>query len=88
MNSSRGYGLLTDAANLASFDIRKYDGTNADLLGKGWDTVGDPYGGTIIFKDHKGEVEDIVFHDTKTQDHYINVMGGKNPGQVESTNQL
>jgi TonB-linked SusC/RagA family outer membrane protein len=81
VNSSRGYGLLTDAANLASFDIRKYDGTNADLLGKGWDTVGDPYGGTIIFKDHKGEVENIVFQNTKTQDHYINVMGGNEKGK-------
>ncbi|MEP7110459.1 MAG: SusC/RagA family TonB-linked outer membrane protein [Ferruginibacter sp.] len=81
VNSSRGYGLQTDPANLASFDIRKYDATTADLLGRGWDTVGDPYGGTIIFKDHKGEVENIVFRNTKTQDHYINVLGGNDKGK-------
>ncbi|MES2891990.1 MAG: SusC/RagA family TonB-linked outer membrane protein [Bacteroidota bacterium] len=81
VNSSRGYGLLPDAANLASFDIRRYDATTSGLLSKGWDTVGDPYGGTIIFKDHKGEVENIVFRDTKTQDHYINVMGGNDKGK-------
>jgi hypothetical protein len=81
VNSSRGYGLLTDAANLASFDIRKYDATTAGLMSQGWDTVGDPYGGTIIFKDHKGEVENIVFQNTHTQDHYINVMGGNEKGK-------
>lgn len=81
VNSSRGYGLLTDAANLASFDIRKYDATTAGLFGKGWDTVGDPYGGTIIFKDHSGEVENIVFRNTRTQDHYINVVGGNDKGK-------
>ncbi|MFT4156281.1 SusC/RagA family TonB-linked outer membrane protein [Parafilimonas sp.] len=76
VNASRGYGLLTDDANLATFDIRSYSSDNAYLLDKGWDTVGDPYGGTIIFKDHSGEVEDIVFRNTNTQDHYIDVSGG------------
>ncbi len=85
VNSSRGYGLLTDAANLASFDIRSYDGTTASLLGKGWDTLGDPYGGTIIFKDHGGEIENIVFRNTHTQDHYINVMGGNDKGKYFSS---
>jgi hypothetical protein len=41
----------------------------------------DPYGGTIIFKDHQGEVEDIVFRDTHTQDHYINVTAGNDKGR-------
>ncbi|HVW60635.1 MAG TPA: SusC/RagA family TonB-linked outer membrane protein, partial [Puia sp.] len=50
------------------------------LLSQGWDTVGDPYGGTIIFKDHGGEVQNLVFRNTHTQDHYINVMGGNDKG--------
>ncbi|TKK71037.1 TonB-dependent receptor [Ilyomonas limi] len=81
VNGSRGYGLLTDAANLASFDIRPFSPDNAHLLGQGWDTVGDPYGGTIIFKDHSGEVENIVFRNTRTQDHYIDVAGGNDRGK-------
>src|SRR6185437_7631726 len=85
VNSSRGYGLLTDSANLSSFDIQSYSAANANLLGKGWDTVGDPYGGTIIFKDHSGEVADIVFRNTNTQDHYINVTGGNDKGKYFSS---
>ena len=81
VNSSRGYGLLTSTADLASFDIRTYNATNQNLLTQGWDTVGDPYGGTIIFKDHGGEIEDLVFRNTHTQDHYINVMGGNEKGK-------
>ncbi|MBD0367561.1 MAG: SusC/RagA family TonB-linked outer membrane protein, partial [Flavisolibacter sp.] len=81
VNSSRGYGLLTDSANLSSFDIRRYDASTAYLLGRGWDTVGDPYGGTIIFKDHAGEIENIVFRNTYTQDHYVNVNGGNERGR-------
>jgi TonB-linked SusC/RagA family outer membrane protein len=80
VNSGRGYGLLTDAANLALFDIRTYTG-NESLLSKGWDTLGDPYGGTIIFKDHGNEVQDLVFRNTNTQDHYINVNGGNDRGK-------
>lgn len=79
-NSSRGFGLLTDAANLASFDIRSFSSANANLLTQGWDTIADPYGGTIIFKDHSGEVENVVFRDTKTQDHYISGSGGNDRG--------
>ncbi len=83
VNSSRGYGLLTDPANLALFDIRAFDASNASLLSQGWDTVGDPYnpGSYIIFKDHGGEIEDIVFRNTYTQEHYINVMGGNDKGK-------
>ena len=79
-NSSRGFGLLTDAANLASFDIRSFNSDNANLLTQGWDTLSDPYGGTIIFKDHQGEVEDIVFQNTQTQDHYLSATGGNDRG--------
>ncbi|MEX6687457.1 TonB-dependent receptor [Danxiaibacter flavus] len=81
VNGSRGYGLLTDAANLASFDIRAYTPDNSNLLSMGWDTVGDPYGGTIIFKDHGKEIENLVFRNTYTQDHYVNVTGGNDRGR-------
>jgi TonB-linked SusC/RagA family outer membrane protein len=82
VDATRGYGLLTDAANLATFDIRAYSASTSGLLAKGWDTVGDPYkpGSSIIFKDHSGEVEDLVFRNTYTQDHYVNVVGGNDKG--------
>ena len=85
VNKSRGYGLLSDSANLAVFDIREYGPSTANLLGKGWDTVGDPYGGTIIFKDHGGEIENIVFRNTQTQDHFINASGGNDKGKYYSS---
>ncbi len=81
VNTRRGYGLLTTAADLASFDIRAYGPTTSYLLQNGWDTIGDPYGGTIIFKDHGGEVENLVFRNTNTQDHYVNVSGGNDRGK-------
>ena len=81
VNSSRGYGLLGDSANLSSFDIRAYNDKNANLLSKGWDTVGDPYGGTIIFKNHGGELRDILFRNTYTQDHYVSALGGNEKGK-------
>jgi TonB-linked SusC/RagA family outer membrane protein len=81
VNAQRGYGLSANAADLALFDIRTYNAANAFLLQAGWDTIGDPYGGTIIFKDHSGEVRDIVFRNTQTNDHYINVAGGNDKGK-------
>lgn len=81
VNASRGLGLSNNVADLASFDIRPYNAANSPLMGKGWDTVGDPYGGTIIFKDHGGEIENLVFRNTYTQDHYLNVMGGNDKGK-------
>lgn len=82
VNSSRGYGIPSNRADSATFDIRRYDAAlNGNLLQQGWDTVSDPYGGTIIFKDHGGEVEDLVFRNTWTQDHYINVTGGNDRGK-------
>ncbi|MEP7376218.1 MAG: SusC/RagA family TonB-linked outer membrane protein [Chitinophagaceae bacterium] len=80
VNNTRGFGLNI-ASDLASFDIRPYDASTSHLLSNGWDTVGDPYGGTIIFKDHGGEVEDLVFRNTHTQDHYISAMGGNDRGK-------
>lgn len=81
VNSSRGYGFLPDSANVSSFDIRRYDATTSYLMQKGWDTVSDPFGGTIIFKDHGSEVENLVFRNTYTQDHYVSVMGGNERGK-------
>lgn len=81
VNSARGLGLLTDAANLATFDIRRYSADLDYLLNEGWDVVDDPYGGQIIYKDHGGEVEDLLFRTTHTQDHYVNVMGGNDRGK-------
>lgn len=81
VNSSRGYGLLTDAANLALFDVQAYTPANAYLMSAGWDTVGDPYGGFIIFKDHGGEIEKLLFRNTNTNDHYLNVSGGNDKGK-------
>ena len=81
VNSSRGLGLLTDAANLATFDIRRYTTDLDHLLDKGWELVDDPYGGKIIYKDHGGEVEDLLFRNSRTNDHYVNVMGGNDRGK-------
>jgi TonB-linked SusC/RagA family outer membrane protein len=81
VNAQRGYGLSTNAADLALFDIRTYNASNAFLLQAGWDTIGDPYGGTIIFKDHSGEIKDLVFRNTNTNDHYVNVTGGNDRGK-------
>ncbi|MDF2851081.1 MAG: SusC/RagA family TonB-linked outer membrane protein [Sphingobacterium multivorum] len=80
-NGSRGLGLLTDNANLSSFDIRRYTADLDPLLAKGWQLVDDPYGGQIIYKDHSGEVEDILFRNTYTKDHYVNVSGGNDRGK-------
>ena len=81
VNSARGYGLLTSPADLATFDIQQFSAANANLLGKGWDTVSDPYGGTIIFRDHGNEMDNIVFRNTKTNDHFVNMSGGNDKGK-------
>jgi TonB-linked SusC/RagA family outer membrane protein len=79
-NSSRGLGLSTNAADLASFDIRTYiPGTT--VLPSGWQLVNDPYGGQIMYKDHGGEVEDLVFQNTYTKDHYVSASGGNDKGK-------
>ncbi len=81
MNATRGMGLSTNAADLATFDIKAYGPSTANLLQAGWDTITDPYGGVIIFKDHGGEVQNILFRDTHTQDHYVNFSGGNDKGK-------
>ena len=79
-NGSRGLGLSTNAADLASFDIRIYiPGTT--VLPSGWQLVNDPYGGQIMYKDHGGEVEDLVFQNTYTKDHYVSASGGNDKGK-------
>ncbi|MBS1487787.1 MAG: TonB-dependent receptor [Bacteroidetes bacterium] len=80
VNATRGYGLLTDPANLASFDIQAYTpgGPQDQLLTQGWQTVNDPMnpGSQIIFKDHSGEIENLVFQTNPTQEHYLSATGG------------
>jgi TonB-linked SusC/RagA family outer membrane protein len=79
-NGSRGLGLSTNAADLASFDIKTYiPGTT--VLPSGWQLVNDPYGGQIMYKDHGGEVEDLVFQNTYTKDHYVSASGGNDKGK-------
>ncbi|MBB2147775.1 SusC/RagA family TonB-linked outer membrane protein [Pedobacter gandavensis] len=79
-NNARGLGLINDAANLASFDIRKYvDGTT--VLPTGWGIVDDPYGGQLMYKDHGGEIENLVFRNTYTKDHYVSATGGNDKGK-------
>ncbi|MGZ3757823.1 MAG: SusC/RagA family TonB-linked outer membrane protein [Mucilaginibacter sp.] len=78
INSSRGNGLLTDPANLATFDIQTETPANIGLLQQGWQDMDDPAnpGNRIIFKDHGGEVANALFRNTQTEDHYINASGG------------
>jgi len=79
-NSSRGLGLSTNAADLASFDIRAYiPGTT--ILPSGWQLVNDPYGGQIMYKDHGGEIENLIFQNTYTKDHYVSANGGNDKGK-------
>lgn len=81
VNATRGYGLLTDAANLGLFDIRANTPANAGLLAQGWQSLDDPYGGSILYKDHGGEIENLIFRNTYTQDHYLSVEGGNDKGK-------
>lgn len=81
VNSARGLGISTDPAYNSSFDIKKYTDELKPLLNEGWKLVDDPYGGQIIYKDHGGEIEDVLFRNTYTKDHYVNVSGGNDKGK-------
>jgi TonB-linked SusC/RagA family outer membrane protein len=78
LNNTRGYGLLTDPADLQSFDIQALTSSNAGLLQQGWQEMADPAnpGSNIIFKDHSGQVADALFQNTQTVDHYVSASGG------------
>lgn len=81
-NATRGMGIPSNKADSVTFDIREYNPVlNGNLLNAGWDTLTDAYGTTLIFKDHGGEIEDLVFRNTYTQEHYLNVMGGNDKGR-------
>jgi TonB-linked SusC/RagA family outer membrane protein len=82
INNSRGYGLLTDPADLASFDIREETPQNINLLQQGWQDMDDPAnpGTKIIFKDHSKQIQDMVFRNTQTVDHYLSASGGTDKG--------
>lgn len=83
LNKTRGYGLLTDPANLATFDIQAETPQNSNLLQQGWQDMNDPAnpGSKIIFRDHRKEIQDMVFRNTQTVDHYINASGGNDKGK-------
>ncbi|MBS1503455.1 MAG: SusC/RagA family TonB-linked outer membrane protein, partial [Bacteroidetes bacterium] len=83
LNKSRGYGLLTDPADLASFDIQEETPQNINLLQQGWQDMNDPAdpGTKIIFRDHSKEIQDMVFRNTQTVDHYLNASGGNEKGK-------
>jgi len=83
INATRGYGLLTDAANLSSFDIRTETASNINLLQQGWQDIDDPAnpGNKIIFRDHSQEIKGLVFRNTHTQDHYLSGSGGNDKGK-------
>lgn len=85
VNNSQGYGFPQSHADSMVFDVRSFSPANAYLLSQGWDTVGDPYGGTILFKDHQGELRDILFRNTRTQDHYVSATGGNDKGKYYSS---
>lgn len=77
-NNSRGLGLIANDAQ--SFDIRAYIPGNT-VLPEGWQVVDDPYGGQLMYKDHGGEVRDLLFRNTYTKDHFISASGGNDKGR-------
>ncbi|WP_428331519.1 SusC/RagA family TonB-linked outer membrane protein [Mucilaginibacter sp.] len=87
LNNSRGYGLLTDPADLGSFDIQAETPANIGLLKQGWQDENDPAnpGHKIIFKDHSGQVANALFQNTQTVDHYVAASGGNDKGTYFSS---
>lgn len=87
LNQSRGYGLLTDPADLGSFDIQAETPANIGLLQQGWQEMDDPAnpGSKIIFKDHSGQVADALFQNTQTIDQYLSASGGNDKGTYFSS---
>ncbi|MVN20436.1 SusC/RagA family TonB-linked outer membrane protein [Mucilaginibacter arboris] len=87
INASRGYGLLTDAANAASFDIKAETPANIGLLQQGWQDIDDPAnpGSKIIYKDHGQQIQNLLFRNSHTQDHYLSATGGNDKGRYFSS---
>lgn len=87
LNQSRGYGLLTDPADLGSFNIQAETPANIGLLQQGWQEMDDPAnpGSKIIFKDHSGQVADALFQNTQTIDQYLSASGGNDKGTYFSS---
>ncbi len=83
LNKTRGYGLQTDPANLATFDIQAETPANINLLQQGWQDMDDPAnpGNKIIFRDHSKEIQNMVFRNTQTVDHYLSASGGNDKGK-------
>ena len=82
INSSAGYGLSTTPASQAQYDIQESTPSNQYLLKQGWQLMNDPAdpGTQIIFKDNEKEIQDMVFRNTQTVDHYLSASGGNDKG--------
>jgi TonB-linked SusC/RagA family outer membrane protein len=82
INGSPGYGLSTDPAYLASYDLQAETSANIGLLQQGWQDIDDPAnpGNKLIFKDHSQDISTLLFKNSHTQDHFVSGMGGNEKG--------
>jgi len=87
INASAGYGLSTTPTALAQYDIQESTPANQYLLQQGWQIMNDPIvpGTQIIFKDNEKEIQDMVFRNTQTEDHYLSASGGNDKGTYYSS---
>jgi len=87
INSSAGYGLSTTPTALAQYDIQESTPSNQYLLKQGWQLMNDPAdpGTQIIFKDNEKEIQDMLFRNTQTEDHYLSASGGNDKGTYYSS---
>ncbi|MFI5157455.1 MAG: SusC/RagA family TonB-linked outer membrane protein [Sphingobacteriales bacterium] len=87
INSSAGYGLSTTPTALAQYDIQESTPANQYLLKQGWQLMNDPAvpGTQIIFKDNEKEIQDMLFRNTQTEDHYLSASGGNDKGTYYSS---
>lgn len=83
INGSQGYGLSTDPVVLNTYDVQAETPANIGLLQQGWQDMDDPAnpGNKIIFKDHSQDIQNLLFRNTHTQDHFISGMGGNDKGK-------
>lgn len=86
VNTSFGYSIKPNDVNYSAvFDIKFFNSSTEHLLSQGWDTVGDPYGGTIIFKDHGGEITKMFMRRTNTNNHFTSLSGHNEKGSYYSS---
>jgi len=87
INGSTGYGFgsttgVGSAATQAEYDIQEATPANQYLLKQGWQLMNDPIvpGTQIIFKDNEQQIQNMVFKNTQTEDHYLSASGGDDHG--------